>query len=58
MGTVDLHGGLEFLGGAALGLAVAALLDDWLAPLLLAIPGEGPPRRLRTHPNVSVSHPA
>ena len=38
--TMDLHAGLELLGGAALGLAVAALLDDQLAPLLLALPRE------------------
>ena len=36
--TMDLHAGLELFGGAALGLAVAALPDDQLAPLLLALP--------------------
>ena len=38
---MDLHAGLELLGGAALGLPIAALLDDQLAPLLLALPREG-----------------
>jgi hypothetical protein len=35
---MNLHGRLELLGGAALGLAVAALSDHRVAPLLLAIP--------------------
>ena len=52
----DLHGGLELLGGAALRLAIAALLDHGLAPLLVIV-RERLPWRLHTHPTVHLCLP-